>query len=209
MNDKNTGNSDTESRKKANKSDARSSTSDTTELSSEKRGLSENSKTILRQRAKILSIEESEEKTDDNNISIIEFVLGKEVYAFETKYVREIYPLKDFTVIPGLPSFILGVINVRGQIISVVNLKKLINLPEKGIGELNKVIIIENSKMEFGILADVINGNTSINISSIQNKLNKSSELANVFLQGVTRDHVIIFDANKILNYKEIVIKQE
>lgn len=208
MNDKKTDNKNRESRKKTSKSGAKSKVSANT-INTDKNMLSEESIRILKERAKTLSAKEVEEKTDDNNISVIEFVLGKEVYAFETKYVREIYPLKDFTVIPGLPSFILGVINVRGQIISVVNLKKLINLPEKGIGELNKVIIIENEKMEFGILADVINGTASINTNTIQNKLNNSSEMANAFLQGITRDHIIIFDANKILNYKDIIIKQE
>ena len=201
MNDKKTDNKNSESRKKTTKGKAKSIVSAKTTLNTEGSILSEDSKSILKERAKKLSVREVEEKTDDVNISVIEFVLGKEVYAFETKYVREIYPLRDFTVIPGLPTFILGVINVRGQIISVVNLKKLINLPEKGIGELNKVIIIENEKMEFGILADVINGTTTININTIQNKLNNSSELANVFLQGITKDHIIIFNYNKILHY--------
>lgn len=50
-----------------------------------------------------------------------------------SEYVREIYPLKEFTPIPCTPPFVLGIINVRGQILSVIDIKKFFDLPEKGL----------------------------------------------------------------------------
>jgi len=71
-------------------------------------------------------------------------------------FVREVYPLRDFTVLPGVPTYIFGIINVRGQILPVIDIKKFFNLPEKGLGDLNRVIILYNDQMEFGILSDVV-----------------------------------------------------
>jgi purine-binding chemotaxis protein CheW len=171
--------------------------------------ISPETKSILSKRARIMSIKKVDEIAVSDNITVIEFILSGEVYAIETHYVREVYPLTDFTVIPGLPPFVVGVINVRGQIISVINLKKLMNLPEVGLGELNKVIIIENDHMEFGILADVIRGTSTISVKSIQKKLTNLSDIGNEFLQGVTKDQLIIFDAEKLLNYDQIKINHD
>ena len=88
-------------------------------------------------------------------IEIITFTLATETYGVESAFVREVYPLKEFTPLPGLPPFIFGIICVRGQILPVVDLKKFFNLPEKGLGEMNKVIILGNGQMEFGIMARV------------------------------------------------------
>ena len=91
-------------------------------------------------------------------MEIVEFLLARERYGIEASYVREVYPLNDLTPVPCVPPFVLGIINVRGQIISVIDIKKFFDLPEKGLGDLNKVIIIESDDMEFGILADEIVG---------------------------------------------------
>jgi len=91
-------------------------------------------------------------------IEVIAFTLVTEIYGIESNFVKEVYTLTDFTPLPGVPSYIFGIINVRGQILPVIDLKKFFNLPEKGLGELNKVIILSNGLMEFGILADVVLG---------------------------------------------------
>lgn len=171
--------------------------------------LSPETKSILSKRARIMSVEKLVETDINENITAIEFMLSGEVYAIEAKYVREVYPLTDFTVIPGLPPFVVGIINVRGQIISVINLKKLMNLPERGLGELNKVIIIENDQMEFGILADIIQGTTTISVHSIQKKLTNLSENGHEFIQGVTKDQLIIFDTEKLLSTDQIKINHD
>lgn len=175
---------------------------------SENKELNNNTKDILRKRAKLIALKNDVADTDVTEVSVLKFVLGAEEYAFETKYVREIVTLTNYTEIPGLPAFIHGVLNIRGQIVSIVNLKKLMNLPEKGLGEFNKIIMLENENMEFGVLADVIDGTSKIPSDSIQKKVIKLSDEGNKFLLGVTKDHLMIFDANKILNYEKLIINQ-
>lgn len=162
----------------------------------------------LKARAQVLAEEEKDNITQKEFIEIIYFRLASETYAIETAFVREVYPLKDYTTLPGVPAFIIGIINVRGQIISVIDLKKFFNLPEKGIGELNKVIIIQNEFMEFGILSDVILGVKSIPFDFIQASLSNFSGIGSNYLKGVTNEHLIILNAKNILEDEKIIINQ-
>ena len=164
---------------------------------------------ILRARAKALALEVKDESAQQECIEIIEFRLGSETYAVETEFVREVYLLNNFTPLPGLPDFILGIINIRGQIISIVDLKKLFNLPANGLGELNKIIVLQNEKMEFGILADLILGTRSIQLTSVQTSYTSMPGISSEYLKGVTSDHLIILNAKNILEDKKILINQE
>ena len=80
-------------------------------------------KEILKARARALA-RESGAGTVVQTIEVIEFLLAYERYAMELDHVREVFPLKEITPLPGTPPFVLGIINVRGQIVSVVDLKK-------------------------------------------------------------------------------------
>lgn len=169
----------------------------------------EEKRSVLKKRAKALAVEKTEELARNEYIDIVKFSLASEIYGIEKRYIREVHSLIDFTVLPGVPPFVLGIINVRGQIISVIDLKKFFNLPEKGIGELNKVIIINNERIEFGILADIVHGSFSIAIHDIQTIPDPSSGIGAGYLRGVTNDHSIILDAETILADKGIVIHQK
>lgn len=140
---------------------------------------------------------------------VISFTLATETYGIESLFVREVWPLKDFTPLPGIPSYILGIINVRSQIIAVLDLKKFFNLPEKGLGELNKVIILSNGQMEFGILADDINGSLSVELKDIQAVPPTVTGIGEDYLKGVTGKGLIILNAERLLSDKSIIINSE
>lgn len=153
---------------------------------------------------------EPEQKTEGSAyIGIIVFSLSDEMYGIESDFVSEVYPLKDFTPLPGIPSYILGVINVRGQILAVIDLKKFLNLPEKGLGELNKVIILRNDQMEFGILADVVHGTQTIALDDIRAIPPTVSGIGEEYLKGVTKERLIVLDAARLLADKSIVVNDE
>jgi purine-binding chemotaxis protein CheW len=166
----------------------------------------EKKRDILKARAQALALKKKDEPAKQDLIEIVEFSLAFEKYGIETDYVREVYPLKDYTVLPGLPNFVLGIINVRGQIISVIDLKKFFNLPEKGLGELNKVIIIKNERMKFGILADIIHGTRLVPFDTIRASLLNISDIGSEYLKGITKEHLIILDTKKILEDEKIII---
>jgi|SRR5579885_3695678 len=107
---------------------------------------------ILEERARALAVEPREDDAQTQTLEVVQFMISNEKYGIETAFVREIFPLKDYTPLPCTPSYVLGIINVRGEIITVVDLKKFFELAEGGITELNKVVILQSSIMQLGIL---------------------------------------------------------
>lgn len=164
---------------------------------------------LLKARALELGKEPELKKGFIPMVQLITFLLGAEEYGVEAAFIREIYPLKDYTPLPGVPAFILGIINVRGQIIPVVDLKKLFNLPEPGITELNKVIIMHDNQMEFGILADVIHGTQRVDRDEIISAPYTLKGIGEAYLMGVTKEGLIVLNASKLLTDKRMVVNDE
>ncbi|MEA2039388.1 MAG: chemotaxis protein CheW [Thermodesulfobacteriota bacterium] len=162
---------------------------------------------VLKERARALAKEGVRVAEDESYLEVVEFMLAHERYALELTHIREVYPLKELTPLPGAPDFVLGIINVRGQILSIIDIKKFFELPEKGLTNLNQVIILESEEMEFGILADEILGTSSIPASTIQTSLPTLTDIREEYLKGVTGDRVVILDGEKILSDEKIVVQ--
>jgi purine-binding chemotaxis protein CheW len=163
----------------------------------------------LKDRATVMAQESEEKKSTSELTEVIAFSLMTEIYGIESAFVKEVYPLRDFTPLPGVPSYVLGIINVRGQILPVVDLKKFFNLPEKGLGELNKVLILSNGQMEFGILADVVHGILEIELEAIHVVPPTVTGIGEDYIKGVTTENLIILNGERLLTDKSIVVNEE
>jgi purine-binding chemotaxis protein CheW len=164
---------------------------------------------ILKERAKALAVEPEEKETARQHIEILEFLLAYEKYGVETRHIREVFPMKELTPVPCTPPFVLGIINVRGQIISVIDIKRLFDLPEKGLTDLNKVIILRDKEMEFGILADVILGVVTVPLGHLQPGLPTLTGIREEYIKGITADRLVILDAEKLLSDKKVIVHEE
>jgi purine-binding chemotaxis protein CheW len=164
---------------------------------------------VLKARAKILARETKVKEGAEQHLEVVEFLLAYEKYGIESSYVREIYPLKDLTPLPCTPAFVLGLINVRGQILSVIDIKKFFDLPDKGLTDLNKVIIVHTDKMELGLLADAILGISLIPLTEIQPSLPTLTGIRAEYLRGVTKERLVILDAKNLLLDKKIIVHEE
>ncbi|MFH1036142.1 MAG: chemotaxis protein CheW [Pseudomonadota bacterium] len=169
----------------------------------------EEKRAVLKARARALAREAPTDQAAHLYLEVLLFRLASEIYGIESGFVRETHHLKNFTPLPGTPTFVLGIVNLRGGIISVVDLKKFFNLPEKGIGELNKVIVIRDQRMEFGILADAIVDVRAIALADINPVPPTVTGIGAEYLKGVTGDQVIIIDAQRILEDEKIIVLQE
>jgi len=169
----------------------------------------EKKKTVLRSRAKKLSREIESKGTDEEYFEVLEFLLAQETYAIETHFVREVYPMTELTPLPCTPAFVFGLINVRGQIMTVIDMKKFFDLPERGITNLNKVIVVRKDAMEFGILADEIIGIRNIPVSELQPPLSTMSGIHAEYLKGVTGKRLIVLDMERFLTDKKLIVKEE
>jgi len=163
---------------------------------------------ILEARALALA-QMPEQDAATESIEAVIFLLAYETYAIETAWVREVYPLKDLTPLPCTPAFVAGIVNVRGQVISVINIKKFFDLPEKGLTDLNKVIILANGVMEFGILADAVVEVKNIPLNKIQSGLPTLTGIREDYLRGITAERLVILDAAKLLTDSNIIVHEE
>ena len=169
----------------------------------------EDKKRLLKARAKALSQEIIQEDAGQQYLEVVEFRLAGEVYGIETSYIREVYPLKELVPIPGTPPFFLGITNVRGQILSVIDIKRLFDLPDKGLTELDKVVIVQIGDVELGIRADVVLGMRSIPQGDIQPSLPSLVGIREKYLSGITKDAVIILDIQKLLADENFIVQSE
>ena len=124
----------------------------------------------------------------------------------ETRYVQEVQPLKDLTPLPCVPAFVLGIVNIRGRIVPVFDLKKLLDLPTDGLIDLHQIILVSDEEFEVGLLADFIMGVRSIPDGSLQPSLPTLTGLHSDFLKGVTAERLVVLDLTRILADPKIIV---
>src|SRR6202521_3590555 len=164
---------------------------------------------ILRARAQALARPPAHTPAAGTLLEVLEFRLAQERYAIETRYVREVYPLKDLTPLACTPPFVLGIVNVRGRIVPVFDLKNFFDLPEQGLTDLHRIILIEGSEMELGLLADVSVGVRSIPADSLQPSLSTFTGIRSEYLKGVTAERLVVLDVARILADPKIIVHEE
>lgn len=163
--------------------------------------------TILQERARALATPLASDAAAPQLLELIEFSLARERYGIASAFVREVCPLTQLTPVPCTPDFVLGIINVRGEIISVIDIRKFFALPAAGLTDLNKVIIVHSDKMIFGVLADFIVDVRDIPLATIQPSSNIGGIRAE-YLIGVTPEGVAVIDTEKLLTDKNIVVDE-
>ena len=163
---------------------------------------------ILEERARALA-RPRELPRRDAQLDILEFRIATERYAVETRCVEEVHPLRDLTPLPGTPGFFPGIVNIRGRIVPVLDLRKLFELPEQGLTDLHRIILVRGPDMELGLLADVIVGVHSMHARSLQSSLPTLSGIRAEYLKGVSEDRLVVLDLDRILSDPKIVVHDE
>jgi len=166
-------------------------------------------KEILKARAHLLAQETPAADKSEDLVEVVVFRLADEHYAIESIRVREVYPIKELTPLPCTPPFVLGMINVRGQILTVIDLRRFFELPIKGLTDLNKVIILEHRESELGVLADAIIGVQSLCRQKIQPAPSILTGVRGKYLLGVAEAQLIVIDAARIMDDQAIVVREE
>jgi purine-binding chemotaxis protein CheW len=107
--------------------------------------------------------------------------------------------LKTFTPLPCTPPFVLGIVNLRGQLLSVIDLKPLFALPARKLTDRQTVIVLQAAPMAVGLLADAILGVRSIALEGLQPSLPTLTGRRAAYLKGVTHEPLVLLDAAKLL----------
>ena len=164
---------------------------------------------VLKARAEILAKEVSDKRAEAEFINIVEFIVAGESYGIELKFTREIYPLKKITPLPATPAFIAGIVNVRGEIVSVVDIKKFFNLPATETIAQPHLIILEDADMTFGLLADRIIGMDRLDKTLLQVALPTLTGIREEYLMGVARGRMALLDGGRLLGDRKMHIDKK
>jgi purine-binding chemotaxis protein CheW len=149
-------------------------------------------------------------KADDaEKLEVLAFTIAGETYGVETCHVWEVCQLKNLTALPCTATFIAGVMNRRGQILAIVDLRQFFGLPARGLTELNRVIVLKGSDSELGLLADSIDGVRSINVSGLQDGLPTLTGIRERFLKGVTDPMLAVLDGARLLVDASLKINEQ
>jgi purine-binding chemotaxis protein CheW len=93
--------------------------------------------------------------------------------------------------------------------LSVIDIKKFFDLPEKGLTDLNKLIVLDSGAMRFGILADAIVGVRHIPLAEIQPSLPTLTGIREKYLKGVTAGRTVVLDAEKLIADEKIIVQEQ
>lgn len=141
----------------------------------------------------------AEPERPDNLVEVLGFSLGDELYAVESRYVASVLPLPRFTPLPGTPPFVLGIVSVRGHVVSVLDLRVFFELPIEGLSDRNYLVVLSNQEMEFGLLADRICGIEQLPRDGLQAGLANLTGVRANYLLGISAGQVTVLDGARLL----------
>ncbi len=153
---------------------------------------------ILADRARRLALPPQVVEDESSLMKIVSFSLGTERYAIEASYVREICLLKEYTSLPSTPIYVFGVMNLRGEIIPIVDLRRILDLPIEN-PRLNFQIILRDKDQQLAILAETIIGLRSIKSKDLTHSLATLTGVRREFLNGITFDQISLLNVDRIL----------
>lgn len=137
--------------------------------------------------------------------SFIEFSLGKEEYAIPLLMVREVIPYPETTHIPNTPAHFLGIINLRGQVISIVDLRTKLKIKSSESNEI-AVIIVDLGGANIGIVVDSINKVLAFPSNEISEMPEVERQINAEYISGIYKKDsslTILLDLAKVLDVKD------
>lgn len=139
---------------------------------------------------------------------VLRFRLAYREYAIEMDHIREVILTGEITPVPGTPAFISGICIVRGEIISLVDMRVLLGIPEMGLTDLNRVIVLTDRSLTFGILADHITGIGTIELTRIIHDDTTSSAGAGSYIKGIAEGGLILLNTAALLSDPLMIIDE-
>lgn len=121
-----------------------------------------------------------------NSNQLVVFNLGKEEYAIDISYAKEIIRIPSFTKIPNVPHYIEGVFNLRGTVITVIDLKKRFEISNQERGADSRLLILDFHEVQIGIIVDDISEVVRIDNLTIQDLDTELISISKNSIEGIT-----------------------
>lgn len=156
-----------------------------------------------------MSDERTNSNATDSNDEILQWVtyrLGEETYGINVMQVQEVLRYTEIAPVPGAPDYVLGIINLRGNVVTVIDTRSRFGLPPTEITDNTRIVIIESDEQVVGILVDSVAEVVYLRSSEIDSAPNVGTEESAKFIQGVSNrdgELLILVDLNKLLSDDE------
>ena len=134
------------------------------------------------------------------------FKLNREEYGVEISHVQEITEIKSITTVPNTPSFVEGIINLRGKIVPIVSIKKRFDLPQQAEKEEQRIIIINLNEKQVGFIVDDASQVLTLDESQIENPPELIAGIDRDYIIGIGKVEekiIVLLDLEKILTEQE------
>jgi len=147
-----------------------------------------------------------ESATEDEVLQWVTFKLENEVYGVNVMQVQEVLRYSEIAAVPGAPNYVIGIINLRGNVVTVIDTRVRFGLMPSEVSENSRIVIIEAEKQVIGILVDGVAEVVYLRSSEIDIAPNVGTDESAKFIQGVSNregELLILVDLNKFLNDEE------
>ncbi len=144
--------------------------------------------------------------TDDPILQWVTFRLDNEVYGINVMQVQEVLRYTEIAPVPGAPDYVLGIINLRGSVVTVIDTRLRFGLKTTEVTDNTRIVIIESDSQVVGILVDAVAEVVYLRQSEIETAPNVGNEDNAKFIQGVChKDNtlLILVDLEKLMSEAE------
>jgi len=141
-------------------------------------------------------------------VEVVRFSLGRERYAMETHYVREVLGVAELSQVPGTPGFFAGLANLRGNLLAVVDLARFLEVPRIADAAFARIIVCGRDDPELGFLADGVDEVTAVPVREVLSPTGHFAANGRDYLRGMTGEALIILDGAALLNDRRLFIDQ-
>lgn len=147
------------------------------------------------------------QEDDTQKGKFLTFMLCSETYGLEIKYVTEIIGVQEITEVPELPDYIRGIINLRGKIIPVMDVRLRFKKPFREYTDRTCIVVVEINDISIGLIVDAVSEVISIQEHDIVPPPDLNKRTGNKYINGIgkVRNEVkLLLDCNKLLSNDEI-----
>lgn len=163
---------------------------------------------ILKERARSLAAERKVENAEISVLDVTVFGIGEDLFAADLWDIKEVWPLSVVTPLPGAPRHILGVINARGRIVALNDLRVLLKIQHASDSRPRHGVVLSSKNMELALAADFLEGVRRIASSDVLPPPSTMDSSQKKYVRGVTRDRLVVLDSRVLLNSKKLVVDQ-
>jgi len=153
-----------------------------------------------------MSTYEAKGVVDDPVLQWVTFRLDNETYGINVMQVQEVLRYSEIAPVPGAPPYVLGIINLRGNVVTVIDTRLRFGLSQTETSDQTRIVIIETGNQVVGILVDAVAEVVYLRQSEIETTPNVGNEETAKFIQGVCHKNeelLILVDLEKMMSDEE------